>query len=232
MREAEVWTQLARVYDPELDQPLTELGFIGGVALAGGRVQVQFRLPTYWCAPNFAYIMAADIRDRVAELPWVTDVQVVLQDHFAAEEINAGVAGGKSFCATFPDLAAAELDDLRALFRWKAFIARQERVLRLLIQMGRDDGAIMAMRLADLMNLPDPPPGATDLIHRYLAARREWGLAEAPESPAFSHPNGQPLEPERFRDHLQEARRTRLSLEFNGAFCTSLLQTRYGHQAG
>ena len=27
----EVNQQLAKVYDPELDQPLTELGFIGGV---------------------------------------------------------------------------------------------------------------------------------------------------------------------------------------------------------
>jgi len=30
MHRDEVYGQLARVYDPELDQPLTELGFIGG----------------------------------------------------------------------------------------------------------------------------------------------------------------------------------------------------------
>ena len=34
----EVHQQLAEVYDPELDQPLTELGFIGGVDIAGKKV--------------------------------------------------------------------------------------------------------------------------------------------------------------------------------------------------
>ncbi|MCS5599972.1 MAG: iron-sulfur cluster assembly protein, partial [Rhodospirillales bacterium] len=64
----EVDQQLAKVYDPELDQPLTELGFIGGVDIAGDKVTVRFRLPTYWCAANFAYMMASDIRERVSEL--------------------------------------------------------------------------------------------------------------------------------------------------------------------
>ena len=31
----EVHQQLAEVYDPELDQPLTELGFIGGWSSSG-----------------------------------------------------------------------------------------------------------------------------------------------------------------------------------------------------
>jgi len=34
----EVFRQLAEVYDPELDQPLTELGFIGGVDIAGEKL--------------------------------------------------------------------------------------------------------------------------------------------------------------------------------------------------
>ena len=37
----EVDQQLAKVYDPELDQPLTELGFIGGVDIAGDKVTVR-----------------------------------------------------------------------------------------------------------------------------------------------------------------------------------------------
>ncbi len=84
----EVHQQLAEVYDPELDQPLTELGFIGGVDIAGDKVTVRFRLPTYWCAANFAYMMSSDIRERVSELPWVKRVDVLLQDHFHDEEIN------------------------------------------------------------------------------------------------------------------------------------------------
>ena len=71
MRRDEIYVQLAQVYDPELDQPLTELGFIGGVSIEGSVVTVRFRLPTFWCAANFAFMMAADIRERVSELPWV-----------------------------------------------------------------------------------------------------------------------------------------------------------------
>ena len=93
----EVFRQLAEVYDPELDQPLTELGFIGGVRIAGDKVTVRFRLPTYWCAANFAYMMASDIRERVSELPWVQRVDVLLQDHFHDEEINEGIKNGKTF---------------------------------------------------------------------------------------------------------------------------------------
>jgi len=131
----EVHQQLAEVYDPELDQPLTELGFIGGVDIAGDKVTVRFRLPTYWCAANFAYMMSSDIRERVSELPWVKQVDVLLQDHFHDEEINEGIKHGKTFLTAFPD-ATDSLDDLRETFRVKAFQARQERVLRWLIRKG------------------------------------------------------------------------------------------------
>jgi len=131
----EVYRQLAEVYDPELDQPLTELGFIGDVRIAGDKVTVRFRLPTYWCAANFAYMMASDIRERVSELAWVKRVDVMLQDHFHDEEINEGIKHGKTFQTAFPD-ATDGLDDLRETFRVKAFQARQERVLRWLIRKG------------------------------------------------------------------------------------------------
>src|SRR5215472_5514817 len=102
MRRDEIYAQLAQVYDPELDQPLTELGFIGGVSIDGSVVTVHFRLPTFWCAAKFAFMMAVDIRERVSELPWVERVDVRLQDHFFEEEINSGVGCGKTFVETFP----------------------------------------------------------------------------------------------------------------------------------
>jgi len=148
----EVNQQLAKVYDPELDQPLTELGFIGGVDIAGEKGTVRFRLPTYWCAANFAYMMSSDIRERVSELPWVKRVDVLLQDHFHDDEINEGIKNGKTFLATFPD-ATDSLDDLRETFRVKAFQARQERVLRWLIRKGLQEEAILQMRVGDLEEL-------------------------------------------------------------------------------
>ena len=66
-REAEVLARLAAVTDPELDEPVTALGFVERVAVAAdGTVTVDFRLPTFWCAANFAYMMAEDMRDAVS----------------------------------------------------------------------------------------------------------------------------------------------------------------------
>jgi metal-sulfur cluster biosynthetic enzyme len=227
MRSDEVQSQLAQVYDPELDQPLTELGFIGGVTIDGGVVTVCFRLPTFWCAANFAFMMAADIRERVSELPWVERVDVRLQDHFCAEEINSGINGGKNFVATFPSLATDDLDELRETFRVKAFLARQERLLRSLRALGWMDDAILETRIADLPGLPLGREGAV-LANRYLAILKERGLAGDLTAPAFVYPDGRPIDLPGLQAHLARAQRTRLSVEFNAAFCRGLLKTRYG----
>ena len=110
MRRDEVYGQLGKVYDPELDQPLTELGFIGGVSIDGNTVAVHFRLPTFWCAANFAFMMAADIRERVSELPWVERVDVQLQDHFFDQEPQFSTAVAEAmacFIARYAPVQAA-----------------------------------------------------------------------------------------------------------------------------
>ena len=222
----EVFRQLAEVYDPELDQPLTELGFIGGVDIAGDKVTVRFRLPTYWCAANFAYMMSSDIRERVSELPWVKQVDVLLQDHFHDEEINEGIKHGKTFLTAFPD-ATDSLDDLRETFRVKAFQARQERVLRWLIRKGIQEEAILRMRVGDLEQLLKKRQVAK-LVERYLNIRQERGLPGDIGAEAFSHHDGTPIDPGGLQLLLNKASSTRLSMEFNTAFCSGLLKTRYG----
>src|SRR5690606_30704090 len=93
LSEQAVRQALQEVLDPELDQPITELGFVARLQVSGtGEVAVDLRLPTYFCAPNFAYLMAADAREAVSAVPGVRQVRVRLLDHFASEEINAGVA--------------------------------------------------------------------------------------------------------------------------------------------
>ena len=63
---------LETVRDPELDEPITSLGFVASCAVsAAGDAQVRLRLPTYFCAPNFAYLMVADAYDAVSALPGV-----------------------------------------------------------------------------------------------------------------------------------------------------------------
>jgi metal-sulfur cluster biosynthetic enzyme len=227
VRVEEVFRKLAEVYDPELDQPVTELGFIASVAVNEGSVRVLFRLPTYWCAPNFAYLMAVDIRDRIRELPWVGDVTVELQDHFAADEINRGVAASLSFRDAFPGLAVADLEELRRIFRRKAFQTRQERLLRYLLGGGVPADAIPSMRLGELPDRVDGDGDGPALLGRYLAVRQELGLDQDPASPAFTDPDGRPLGAAELQEALAAGRRTRVSMEFNAAFCRGLLQTRY-----
>lgn len=228
-RLSEIRGRLAQVYDPELDQPLTELGFIGGITIDGGAVSVMFRLPTYFCSANFAFLMASDIRDRVSELPWVTRVEVNLVDHYAGTEINEGINGNRSFTETFPNLAEGELQELRETFRLKAFIARQERLLRHLLGLGLSDDRIAELTVGDLSAIFQHESDGTDLelLQRYLAIRSERGLPAADDQLAFTDTDGRPLDRDRFREYLKSARSVRLNMEFNTSLCRGLLQTRY-----
>ena len=85
---AQVYATIADVLDPELDEPLVKLGFVDQVIVRERDVTLIFKLPTYWCAPNFAYLMASDLRNCVQALPGIEAVHVVLLDHFAEDEIN------------------------------------------------------------------------------------------------------------------------------------------------
>src|SRR5947209_10488994 len=99
--EADIYTAIADVLDPELDEPLVKLGFIDRVQVEGPDVTVVFKLPTYWCSPNFAYLMAGDLRARLRALPGIRTARVQLLDHCAEDEITAGINRGQSFAATF-----------------------------------------------------------------------------------------------------------------------------------
>ncbi len=132
--EDRVLAALATVYDPELDEPITALGFIGACTVSGGgEVDVRLRLPTPQCAPNFAYLMAADARSAVLKVADVTRVSVVLEDHYTGDEINSALARGGGFADAFPGETTGALDALRELFQRKALVARQARVCQALL---------------------------------------------------------------------------------------------------
>ena len=81
---AELLAALGTVRDPELDEPVTALGFVSSCTVsAAGVVEVRLRLPTYFCAPNFAFLMVADAYDAVSGVDGVRQAEVVLEDHFA-----------------------------------------------------------------------------------------------------------------------------------------------------
>jgi metal-sulfur cluster biosynthetic enzyme len=223
-RTHEVRAALDRVTDPELDESVVELGFVTGIDIADDNaVAVTFRLPTYWCAANFSYLMASDMRDAVAALPWVKHVSVVLDEHMFVEAINEGVAKSQDFTEAFPTEANANLAGIRLNFGLKSFERRQEALLRHLLAQGMEPEVILSLDTPALQRLTLNEEGHS-LRTRYLERRP---LAQGP-SLAFVTRDGEKIMPETLNTYLRNIRRVGLNAEFNGALCRGLLAARYG----
>jgi metal-sulfur cluster biosynthetic enzyme len=219
--EREVLEALGTVRDPELDEPVTSLGFVTSCTVsADGDVEVRLRLPTYFCAPNFAFLMVADAFDAVSGVAGVRHIEVVLEDHFASEEINRGVAARAGFVDSFDGLAVAELDTLRSDFVRKAVLAGTDRVCRPLLAAGYTVDELAEFALGDA------PPSAD---RRRLQERRaELGLPAEPGSPLLVDVvTGEAVGPRALPLHLRRARLTLVNIEANASVCRGMLQHRY-----
>ncbi len=218
---AEVLGALSGVRDPELDEPITDLAFVSEVEIEDGAVSVRLRLPTYFCAPNFAYLMVADARAAVLSVPGIREARVVLDDHYASGEINGGVNEERGFDGAFPDeTESADLEELRSIFRRKSFIARQEGLCRSLLTEGRCSEQLAEMLLGEV------PP--SEAFEKYLERRVELGLDVSTKAPLVVDPDGKKVPKEAVVQHLRFARTVRVSIEGNAEVCRGLLATRYG----
>src|SRR5690606_34532089 len=150
----EVMAALSDVVDPELDEPITDLGFVRSVLLDDDGITVHLRLPTAFCSPNFAYLMASDAQDVLESLDGIGQVRVRLDDHHDSEKINAGLAADAGYRGTFGVEAVDSLDELRETFRRKAHIAALERCLTALLR----DSSLTVEDIPSL-TLSDIPPG-------------------------------------------------------------------------
>lgn len=229
----ELWTALGTVRDPELDAPVTELGFVAGVSSADGAVEVELRLPTYFCAPNFAYLMVADAYDAVAAVPGVKKVVVRLEDHFASDEINNGVAASRGFEGSFPGLADGELEELRRTFRRKAHRACQEQVASRLLKAGWTMLTLADTTLGEAEAALTPPSAAPEQqaeieFDRLRRRRAELGLSSGPEAALLVQDDGTPITAVDLPLQLRMAKTTRISIEGNSGLCRGLLSVRYG----
>jgi metal-sulfur cluster biosynthetic enzyme len=214
---------LGTVYDPELDEPITTLRFVSSLRVdPDGDVEVMLRLPTPQCAPNFAFLMAADARRAVRRLSGVRSVAVRLEDHYTGEEINAALDRGEGFSGAFPgETDDDSLEGLRVLFTRKALIARQSHVCEGLL---REGGASSIEALAG-RRVRDLPESAE--ARRCLELRAQLGLARDPDAPAFVQPTGAAVSAADMQRWLRMGRLVRTSLEANGGICRSLLQFRH-----
>ena len=213
---------LAEVYDPELDEPITRLGFVTSCEVStDGDVEVVLRLPTPQCAPNFAFLMAADAREVVGRLPDVREVTIKLEDHYTGAEINAALGRGEGFTGAFPgETVDDDLAALRELFLRKALVGRESRLCEALLARGATPEEVAAHRVEDLPDVPD--------ARRCVELRTQLGLPNDPGSPAFVLPSGEPVASAELKRWLRTARLVRMSLEVNGGMCRSLMQIRHG----
>ncbi len=221
LSESDVRRALDVVLDPELDEPITDLGFVRSVDLDDTRLEVHLRLPTSFCSPSFAYLMASDSRDVLVALDGLLDREVVveLDDHHDSERINAGLAADAGYRGTFGAEADDSLDGLREIFRRKAHTAAAERCLTGLLKADPDRAveSLGEVRLADL----SPGHDRDALVRR----REALGLGVEGSARVLVDHEGTP--PTDVPMALRRARSTRISIDGNAHFCRGLLGTRY-----
>ncbi|WP_252974799.1 metal-sulfur cluster assembly factor [Janibacter melonis] len=212
---------LGTVLDPELDEPITDLGFVRSAEVGEGAVVVHLRLPTSFCSPSFAYLMASDAKDALVALDGVERVVVELDDHHDSALINAGLAADAGYVGTFGHEAEESLEGLRAVFRRKAHTAASERSLVELLRADPSlrEGDVGTVRLGDL-----PPGRTTDALRR---RREALGLSLDDDALVLVDHEGRGYAPDAVPMALRRARATRVSIDGNAHFCRGLLRTRY-----
>ncbi|WP_435348517.1 iron-sulfur cluster assembly protein [Haloarchaeobius sp. HRN-SO-5] len=232
--------RLRRVDDPELDRSIVELDYVEAVAVDGGHVRVSFVLPTAWCSPAFAWMMATGIRDEVGSLPGVADVTVDLREHMHAEEITEGVNERRPFPAAFPD-SEAGVDAVRRKLDEKARLARQYTAVEALKDAGLDPEQIAALSRAQVERDPDANRSTVSLhdgsvfvvvddepLADYLEKARATGVVTGPDDPLFADPDGDPIDPGAFDLVQARARSANVNVGGQGSVCAALHESRNG----
>lgn len=223
--EQDIRAALGAVLDPELDEPITDLGFVRSVAAqmgpGGTQAIIHLRLPTSFCSPNFAYLMASDSKDVISALDGVARVIVELDDHHDSDLINVGLAADAGYRGTFRHEAEDSLEELRWTFRRKAHTAAMERCLTELLQ---SDSELLETDMGSV-RLWDLPKGRNK--DALLRRRTALGLPEGTDSIVLVNHEGHPYPAEAVPMALRRARSTRISIDGNAHFCRGLLRTRY-----
>jgi metal-sulfur cluster biosynthetic enzyme len=227
--------RLDRVTDPELDESIVELGYVDEIVVEGRSVRVGFTLPTAWCSPAFAWMMATDARDEAEALPGVDRARIELREHMHEQEITEGVNDRASFGEVFPD-ADGGVAAVRATLDDKARVARQYDAVEALLEAGLSGEEIVGLEPADLW-LDDPAAvfvrdGAVGVtvpaepIERYLAKARETGLIGDDHPELFRTPEGKPIDPGEFDLVHRRGRLATVNMGGQGSVCDALNEAR------
>jgi ATP-binding protein involved in chromosome partitioning len=82
---------MAKIIDPELGRPITDLKLIDKVEMTGTEVSLEFHLTAPFCPPVFALKIASDIKQGLLSVNGVTAAKVTLRGHYLADAVNKQV---------------------------------------------------------------------------------------------------------------------------------------------
>ncbi|PSQ07607.1 metal-sulfur cluster biosynthetic enzyme [Halobacteriales archaeon QS_6_71_20] len=254
---AAVRDRLDRVTDPELDTSIVELEYVeeiridpaGGAdgaddadraADAGTEVFVAFTLPTAWCSPAFAWMMATDAREAVESLPSVARARIELRDHMHEREITRGVNERLPFEEAFPD-ADGGVEAVRLELDRKARTARQHDATGALLEAGVTRDQLAGLTRADL-EFADAPEGRVRVwvrdgavgveadaepVERYLEKAEATGLLDDDRPELFRTPEEEPFDGDEVALVRKRTRLAGVNMGGQGTVCDALNDARH-----
>lgn len=86
--EKAVFEKLKEVVDPEFGFPIVDRGLLDEVKVEGDVATVKYHLTVPFCPPVFALQIGRDIKKKAKQVPGIARVEVILQEHIMADEIN------------------------------------------------------------------------------------------------------------------------------------------------
>jgi metal-sulfur cluster biosynthetic enzyme len=233
-----VRARLARVDDPELDESIVDLEYVHDLTIDGSAVAVTLVLPTAWCSPAFAWMMATGARDELEALPDVGTATITLDDHMHATEINRGVNERLAFETVFED-AEDDIEAVRRTLAEKARMSRQYHAISALLDAGLDAEQVVgltreAIDLSEtedeaLVYLADDAFAVcvpTDPLADYLEKANEVGLVRDPTDRVFATAAEEPIAADELDHEQRRARLTGATVTGQGAICEGLDRAR------
>lgn len=235
--KADALRALSSVMDPELDEPITELGFVKNVSVEDGTVSVDLVMSTFWCSPNFVYMMLQDARDAISRVPGVRTVRVHLEGHHDAAKINEAINLGKSFSECYGPEAEGDIAELNKRFREKALRSRLHGMATTMAKYGVTRDELTSLKLDDVKlegnkvlvrsggrTLEVADPSDAGRIARYVSFLEKLRLRDGRlviwDLEGTSPGRGE------LDSLLSKSRSVRFSFGFNAELCRALLKSR------
>ena len=231
---------LSTVTDPELDEPITDLGFVKDLTVSDhGQVSLDLVTSTFWCSPNFVYMMLEEARDVVSRIPGITRVRLHLEGHHDSDRINNGINDRKSFSECYPSEANGDLEELNRMIRTRVLRSRLYSMLAAMSRSGLATFELLRVSRRDIASDGDAfivtsagkshrisEPADVRRIARYLSFID--GLGRADGALVVWDLDGNPPKEDELTSMLALSRAAKSNFSLNAELCRALLSARMG----